>query len=149
MDGDSKSLSAVRKVWLVGGVAILLAALYSGGIIFSRWRDNQALKQEATAKKAEAERIEARHSVEALGGSEFGILSFYALPGSIRRGGTAQLCYGVSNATKARIEPDAGLAWPSYSRCLTVGPKKDTTYTLTAEDSQGNTKTATVLVTVR
>jgi hypothetical protein len=149
MDPDSTPVSPLLRVWLIGGAAILLAALYSGGIIFSRWRDNRALEQEVTAKKTEAERTEARRSVEALGGGQFGILSFYAMPGGIRRGGTAQLCYGVSNAKTVRIEPEAGSAWPSYSRCLTVTPEKDTTYTLTAEDSQGNTKTATVFVTVR
>jgi hypothetical protein len=136
-------------MWLIGGAVILLAAFYSGGIILSRWRDNRALKWEASAKQGREERSEAQRSVEALGGNEFGILSFYAMPGNILRGETAQLCYGVSNAKAAHIEPDAEPVWPSYSRCLPVAPKKDTTYTLTAEDSRGNKKTATVLVTVR
>jgi len=148
-NGESKSVSAVSKVWLYGGIAILLAALYSGGVIFSRWRDNQSLKREAAAKNTAAEQTEARRSVEALGGSQFGILTFYAMPGAIHRGETTQLCYGVSNAKKVNLAPDAGPVWPSYSRCITAAPKEDTTYTLTAEDSHGNIKTARVFIVVR
>jgi len=84
-----------------------------------------------------------------LGGNQFAILNFYASPGEIRRGETAQLCYGVSNAKTVRIEPQTSAVWPSYSRCVDVAPKKDTTYTLTAEDAAGHIKTATVTVKVR
>jgi hypothetical protein len=149
MDVEPNSSAVVRKVWLGGGIAILLAALYSGGVIFSRWHDTRTLKLEATAKTAMAQRTQAQRSVDALGGAQFGILSFYAMPGAIHRGETAQLCYGVSNAQKVSIVPDAGHVWPSYSRCVPVSPTEDTTYTLTAKDSKGTTKIARVFVVVR
>ena len=100
-------------------------------------------------KAKEKERAEAAQTYESLGGSRFGILSFYASPGLIHRGDSAQLCYGVSNAKTVRLEPQTNPVWPSQARCVDVSPKKDTTYTLTAEDGQGNTKTMTVTVTVR
>jgi len=87
--------------------------------------------------------------VETLGGNKFDILNFYASPGKIRRGESAQLCYGVSNAKTVRLDPPAGDVWPSYSRCFDVTPSKDTTYTLTADDGQGNTKTASLTIEVR
>jgi hypothetical protein len=146
---DSNPPSAVRKIWVFGGIAILIAILYSGGVIFSRWHDNKTLKREATAKTAITQRAEAQRAVDALGGSQFDILSFYAMPGAIHRGETTQLCYGVSNAKKVSIAPAAGPVWASYSRCVPVSPTDDTTYTLTAEDSKGNTKIARVFVVVR
>jgi len=48
-----------------------------------------------------------------------------------------------------RIDPPVESLRPSYSRCLNVSPRKTTTYTLTAVDAQGNTKTATAVVRVR
>ena len=71
-------------------------------------------------------------------------------PPLIRRGETAQLCYGVSNAKTVRIEPRPACGvWPSLARCVEVAPTKDTAYSLTAEDGKGNTKTATVEVKVK
>lgn len=100
-------------------------------------------------KKAEQKRAEDERSIETLGGNRFEIQSFYAMPGIIRRGGAAQLCYGVSNAKTVRLDPPAGEVWPSYSRCIEVSPKKDTTYTLTAEDAGGHTKTASLTLKVQ
>lgn len=90
-----------------------------------------------------------QRSVEMLGGNRFEILQFYAVPGVIRRGQTAQLCYGVSNAKTVRLEPPSGAVWPSFSRCVSVAPSKDTTFTLTAVDAAGHSKTASVVVHVR
>jgi hypothetical protein len=85
-----------------------------------------------------------------LGGNRFDILNFYASPPAIQRGDSVQLCYGVSNAKEVRLEPnpEAGV-WPSFSRCITVSPKKSTTYTLTAVDAAGNSKAATLEVKVQ
>lgn len=84
-----------------------------------------------------------------LGGNRFEILHFYAAPGTIVRGETAQLCYGVSNAKAARIEPPPGNVWPAVNRCLSISPAKTTEYTLTIEDASRQTKTAKVKVEVR
>ncbi len=119
--------------------------LFVGWIFFSRWQENTQIERRALDKK----RAEDRRAVEMLGGNRFEILQFYASPGIIRRGETAQLCYGVSNAKTVRLEPQTNEVWPSFSRCVDVAPSKDTIYTLTAEDAGGHSKTATLMVQVR
>jgi len=72
-----------------------------------------------------------------LGGNRFEILHFYASPGVIRRGQTAQLCYGVSGAKTVRLEPQPNAVWPSFSRCVDVSPSKDTSYTVDRRRCRG------------
>jgi hypothetical protein len=137
-----KFRTILRYTWFIH-VAVLLVI---GWIFFSRWDADRQIKQRALEKKRE----EDRRTVELLGGDRFEILQFYASPGFIRRGERAQVCYGVSNAKVVRIEPrPASGVWPSLSRCVEVAPTKDTTYTLTIEDSKGGTKTAMVEVKVK
>jgi hypothetical protein len=131
----------VRFFWILPAIGVL----YVGWTFWARWEDNRATQQRLKDKQ----RLEAQRGFELLGGNRFEILQFYALPGTIRRGETAQLCYGVSNATKVRLEPQSSAVWPSLSRCVDVAPQRDTTYTLTIEDAAGNTKTADVTVKVR
>ncbi len=100
-------------------------------------------------RELEKKNEEDRRTVEQLGGERFEILQFYASPPAIRRGEAARMCYGVSNAKTVRLDPPSGAVWPSFSRCVDVAPVKDTTYTLTAEDAAGHSKTASVLVRVR
>ncbi len=137
-----------RNFIIVSWLLVLgVALVYLGWVFFSRWQDNREIEERAAARQR-AKRADDQRTVEMLGGNRFDILAFYASPGVIRRGDTAQLCYGVSNAKSVRLEPQSDPVWPSYSRCVTVSPRKTTTYTLTAEDSEGHTKTATVLVQV-
>lgn len=146
---NQKLRSLLRNPLLYSSCMFLLAALYVGWIFFSRWQENRAMERRMEEKKAEQKRAEDERSIETLGGNRFEIQSFYAMPGIIRRGGAAQLCYGVSNAKTVRLDPPAGEVWPSYSRCIEVSPKKDTTYTLTAEDAGGHTKTASLTLKVQ
>src|SRR3989449_10682793 len=90
-----------------------------------------------------------RIALEQMGGKELAIQNFYASPGTIRRGETVQLCYGVANAKTVKLEPQSNSVWPSYSRCVDVTPTKSTTYTLTIADTAGNTKTQSLEVKVR
>ncbi len=132
----------LRYTWFLH-VAVLLVV---GWIFFSRWDENRRIEQRAIEKK----RAEDAQTFEMLGGNRFEILQFYVSPGIIKRGETAQLCYGVSNTKAVLLEPEpASGVWPSLNRCVEVAPTKDTTYTLTANDGNGNTKTATVEVKVR
>lgn len=126
-------------------VLLGLALLYVGWVFFSRWQENREIQRREAARK----RAEDQRTLEMLGAGRFEILSFYATPGIIARGETAELCYSVSNAKSVRLEPQSSPVWPSYSRCVTVSPQKTTTYTLAAEDSAGHTKTATLLLQVR
>ncbi|MGH9814994.1 MAG: hypothetical protein ACRD5F_00750 [Candidatus Acidiferrales bacterium] len=131
----------VNFSWLV----IALATIVVGGILYTRWDQNRRIEKEAMEKKREAD----RRDFEAMGGNRFEIRHFYASPGVIARGESAQLCYGVSNAKTVRIEPPAGTVWPSYNRCLYISPAKDTTFTLTIEDEGGQTRTASLTLQVR
>jgi len=142
---ERKPLSGVRNPLLYTSLLVVLSMVYAGWVLFSRRQEVREMEEKAKAEKlAEDQKI-----VESLGGNRFEILNFYASPPVIRRGETAQLCYGVSNAKTVRLEPQTNSVWPSYMRCVDVAPRKDTTYTLTAEDGQGNSKTAAVEVKVR
>lgn len=144
-DPNRKPYSGLRNPVLYTSLLVLLAAFYSGWVLFSRRQEVRELEDKAKAAKlAQDQKI-----VESLGGSSFDILNFYASPPVVQHGETAQLCYGVSNAKSVRLEPQPNKVWPSFMRCVEVVPQKDTAYTLTAEDGRGNTKTATVVVKVR
>jgi hypothetical protein len=130
--------------------AVLVVALL--GVVFvmlSRWQDNRNMERHAAQERAEKQLEQDRIAVEQLGGKEFSILDFYASPKVIRRGESAQLCYGVANAKSVKLEPQPHPVWPSVANCVDVSPTQTTTYTLTAEDAAGNSKLQTVDVTVR
>jgi len=132
----------LRKIFVIWIVVVVVVAGYVGWVFYSRWDDNSRIQAEAAAKK----RDEAQRAVDAMGGDRFEILMFYASPGMIHRGESSMLCYGVSNAKTVSIEPKSGAVWPSLSRCLTVSPEKTTTYTLTAQDAAGNSKTQSLQI---
>jgi hypothetical protein len=144
-DPNREPYAGFRNPLLYTSFLLAIAALYVGWVFFSRRQDRREFEEKAAAKKRE----EDRRAVEMMGGNRFEILTFYASPGAIHRGETAQVCYGVSNTKTVRLEPQSNPVWPSLARCVDVAPKKDTTYTLTIEDGKGNTKTATLTVQVR
>jgi len=139
-----KPFSGFRNPLLYTSALLIISILYVGWIFSGRRQAARELEQRAKEK----ERADATKTYEMLGGERFEILSFYAVPGLIHRGDSAQLCYGVSNAKSVRLEPQPNPVWPSAARCVGVSPTKDTTYTLTAEDGHGNTKTMTLTVQV-
>jgi hypothetical protein len=55
----------------------------------------------------------------------------------------------VNNATHVTIDPVSEPLRPAITHCLEVFPKKTTTYTLTASDDNGNTKSGALTVRVR
>jgi hypothetical protein len=146
---DVKPRKWYRYYLVVSSVVLISALIYVAWTFYSRWQGNREIQEKATAGQRAREQQEAARTVQTLGGSEFAIINFYAMPGTIRAGEEVQLCYGVSNAKSVRLDPPAGNVWPSVSRCLTISPRKTTTYTLTAEDAGGNLKTATVRIEVR
>lgn len=149
----SDSVPEQKSPWknpLVYSSAVLVIALL--GVIFvmlSRWQDNRAIERQAAQQYAEKQREQDSLAVEQLGGKEFSILDFYANPRVIRRGESAQLCYGVSNAKSVTLEPQKQPVWPSLAHCVDVSPTKTTTYTLTIENATGQAKSQTVDVNVR
>jgi len=132
------------KYLIFSSVVLLLAGLYVGWIFLSRWQANQALEEKAATQR----RAQDRQTFEMMGGDRFEILGFYADPGSIRPGETAELCYSVSNAKSVTLEPPSEPVWPAFGRCVHVSPHKTTTYTLTAGDAAGHTKSAAIQVEV-
>lgn len=137
-----------KKIWLYASPVLALVAIYAGWVMFSRWQENKDLEYKAAQQARAREKENAEKSVESLGGSEFKILGFYATPGTIRHGESAQLCYGVSNANTVALDPPVAEMWPSVSRCFDISPKKTTKYTLTATSKQGETQTLSLEITV-
>lgn len=150
-DVGPKGRSRLKNPLTYTSLAILVALVYVGWIFFLRWQGARDMAYQEKQREAQekAKRAEDdQKTVESLGGNQFEILAFYA-PGIIRRGDSGDLCYGVSNAKTVKIEPPVGGVWPSLSRCIPISPKTTTTYTLTADDGQGNTKTESLTVEVR
>jgi hypothetical protein len=146
---ESKPGRRVRKILRYTPIVILIAALYAVFVLWVRWSNDRAWEARAKAQAAAEHRAEDQRSLDNLGGTKFDILNFYATPGFAHRGDTVELCYGVANARSVKIEPDIHRAvWPSVSRCVEISPTKTTTYTLTADDGHGNTKTATLTMEV-
>ena len=141
-DADFSARSVVKYSWIV----VFIAALVVAGIFYSRWQENRDIEERA----AEQQREHAREVAQGLGGASFEILNFYAEPGAIHRGDSVELCYGVSNAKTVEIDPKppAGI-WPSLARCISVEPKKTTTYTLTATNAAGEKKTSSLTIEVQ
>jgi hypothetical protein len=137
--------SLFRNPFLYTSALIVLALLYVGFVFSSRSLENREIERRARERRRAVD----ERTVEYMGGKRLEIQNFYASPGTIRPGETAQLCYGVANAKTVKLEPQDNPVWPSYARCVDVSPRKDTTYTLTAEDAKGNVRTATLTLRVR
>jgi len=126
-------------------IFILIAALYAGWVIYSRWNDVREAKREAAAREVER----ARKDVELNGGSQLKITMLYVSAAEARKGQPVQICYGVVNAKNVAFDPPVENVWPSMNRCVDVSPKKSTTYTLTADDGAGHSDKAQVSVQVK
>ncbi|MGB7667033.1 MAG: hypothetical protein WBL66_07225 [Candidatus Acidiferrales bacterium] len=146
MADNSEQNFDFRTIFKFSWIVVLIAALVIAGIFYSRWQENRDIEERA----AEQQREHAREVAEGLGGNNFEIMNFYASPGAIRRGDSAELCYGVSNAKTVEVDPKLSEGtWPSPARCISIDPKKTTTYTLTAIDAKGQKKTATLTLEVQ
>ena len=144
-------MAVTKPVWknpfVYTGALIVALAIYMGWIVFSRWNENRAIERHARDVATEKQREQDKNTVEQMGGSELAIQSFYG-NSTIKRGQTAQLCYGVANAKKVTLEPQSSPVWPSYSHCVDVTPNKTTTYTLSASDTTGHLVSQTFTVKV-
>jgi hypothetical protein len=147
--GASAKPTTTRRIWRYFLPIFGLLVIYVGLVMLDRWQQNKHLEEQAAQKARAQERSQAESTVETLGGNKFDILGFYATPGEIRRGESVQICYGVSNAKSVSLDPPVAEVWPSASRCMNISPSKTTTYTLTAEDAQGNKKSLSLEIKVR
>ena len=146
---DPPSKSVFKSPSFYSKSVLAIAALIVVWIFFSRWWQNRSIEYRAKEERAAKQREQDRATLEQMGGKELAIQTFYATPGEIRRGETAQLCYGVANAKTVTLEPQSNPVWPSYARCVDVSPSKTTTYTLTISDAAGNTTSQSLAVKVR
>jgi hypothetical protein len=134
----------LRRAMPYLGILIVLGLIYDGFIFYSRWSRKQD-EREAQANQATEQE---RKTVEAYGGLDLKILTFYAAPEVIGRGTHTNLCYGVTGAKNVRMDPPVDAVWPALTRCVQVSPRKDTEYKLTAEDDAGHSITQSVTVKV-
>ncbi|MGA3293075.1 MAG: hypothetical protein ABSE45_03725 [Candidatus Acidiferrales bacterium] len=135
------------NLYVVASVTAFAVVLgYLGWVFWSRAQETRAIEERAAAQR----RAQDEQTVDAMGGNRFDILSFYATEGEIVRGGSSDLCYSTSNAKTVTISPTpAGPVRPAYERCVSVSPRKTTTYALVATDGAGHTKSATATVVVQ
>jgi hypothetical protein len=133
-----RTYALLRKLLPWTTVAVVITALYTGWVFYSRWRASQEYEQRQQAARAAS----AERERQMLSDTKLKVLNFSLTTSTIRRGQSASLCYGVANAKRVRIEPPVGDTWPSTSRCLEVSPRRDTTYKLTAEDDAGHAESA-------
>ena len=141
--------SFLRNPLVYTSALLVLGVLYAGGVLFFRWESNRDADRRAAEEDVREKAASAKRAYDSLGGSQFAILNFYATPSQIHPGEAMQLCYGVSNAKEVKLDPPVASVWPSVTRCVAASPRKETTYTLTAVDAQGNTKTAALTVKVK
>jgi len=76
------------------------------------------------------------------------ILHFYASAPEVAAGQTVTICYGVENAARVRLDPPVEPLKPLFNRCFAVSVSRTTTYTLTAEGSDGRTVSESFTVRV-
>jgi hypothetical protein len=140
--------SGLRAYITVSVMAFLLAGSYVAWVFYSRWQQDRSINAKAVATAAAKKQEDAERVYNLMGGDQFTILKFYADPNRIDPGATADLCYSVSNAKSVKLEPQTQPVWPAFIHCVQVSPARITTYTLTADDGNGHTKTASVEVQV-
>jgi len=143
-----KTKTAFKNPLLYSSLLIGIVILVVTWILFARWQENLSIERRSREEKSRKQLENDRIALEQLGGKELAIQSFYASPGAIHKGESVQLCYGVANAKTVKLEPQPNAVWPSYARCVSVSPAKNTTYTLTISDASGNTKTESLQVKV-
>jgi len=76
------------------------------------------------------------------------ITQFYITKPVLPRGDDALLCYGVENAVEVRLTPEVENIYPALVRCITISPKKTTTFTLMAADRTAQTTSQSITVRV-
>jgi hypothetical protein len=144
---QSPQKSIFKNPFVYSSLLLLIVAGYVGWIIFSRHQDTRAYEQRAADAQAKKQHEQDQATIEQLGGNELAIQMLYATP-RIRRGETAQVCYGVANAKSVTLEPETSKVWPSHNLCVDVKPAKTITYTLTATAADGKTVSQQVTVEV-
>lgn len=138
--------SFLSKILPFTTVGVIIAALYVGWTFYSRYQSNKEAMQ-----RIQAEREAARKRVvdQIYGSGEIRFTTFGADSGLLKPGEKTELCYGVVNAKNVKVDPPVGETKPSYHHCIEIAPKKTTTYTITADDGAGHSKSESLTIRVQ
>jgi hypothetical protein len=140
---DQQRSSVLSTLTRFGSVGIVIAASYVGYTFYSRHAADEQAARDLAARQDAAR----QHQAELIFGSgEIKITNFGVDKGTLTRGESADLCYGVVNATKVTLEPPIEATKPSSLHCLTITPRATTKYTLTASNERGQSLSVTVHV---
>jgi hypothetical protein len=135
----------LRKLLPFTTIGVIIALLYVAWVFYSRHESNVAAERAAAAKEQERR----QRTVNAIFGSgEILFSTFSADSGLLKRGDHTQLCYGVENAKTVKLDPPIAALKPTYRNCIEIAPKTTTTYTITADDGKGHTKSESLTVRV-
>jgi len=140
--------SALKSPPVYSSLLILVVAAYVSWVLYSRQIESRRYEQRIHDQQVQKQREGDQKAIEQLGGNELAIQMLYATP-EVRRGETAQVCFGVANAKAVTLEPQGNPVWPSHNLCVDVRPIKTTTYTLTATGADGKSVSQEVTVKVR
>jgi hypothetical protein len=137
----------LRQLQIPLAVASIIALVYLAYILVARHTANQRFVERQKAAGPTDE--QKSKFLGTYGGSAVKILQFYARDGEILDDQSTVICYGVVNAKSVRIDPPVADVYPALNRCVEAAPRRDTTYTLTAEGNDGKTATAALTLAVK
>lgn len=143
---EQKHTSLARRLLPFTTVGVIIAALYVAWTFYSR---NESNKQAMQRIQAEREAARKRVVDQIYGSGEIRFSTFGADSGFLKRGEATELCYGVVNAKNVKLDPPVEQITPSYHHCLEIAPTKTTTYTITADDGAGHSKSESLTIHVR
>ena len=125
---------------------MIIAALYVAWTFYSRNQANRAAMEAVQKKRAEENK---QYVSQVYGSGEVKFIAMSADSGVLAPGQTTQLCYGVVNAKAVKVDPPVEQLKPSAHHCFEIAPKKTTTYTITADDGAGHSKSESLTIQVR
>ena len=147
LEPPEKKRSGLAALLPFTTVATILVALYVAWIFYSRHESDRKAQEAIETQRQESEK---RKADLIFGSGEVKFTIFSADNGVVRRGETTRLCYGVVNATTVKIDPPVGEpVKPTNRHCVEITPKQTTTYTITASNDKGDTKTSSLTIQVK
>lgn len=145
-DSNPQSHSTLKSILPYTTVLTIIVALYVAWVMYSRHQATVDAERAAEQQKAESEK---RVNDQIFGSGEVKFTTFAAADAVVRPGQTTQLCYGVVNATAVKIDPPVEALKPSWRHCMEIAPRKTTTYTITASDAKGTSKSLSLTIRVK
>ncbi len=139
--------SRLRSILPFTSIAVIIAAVWLAWVFYSRYESSRQAARALAAKEQEK-----RKQVidEVYGSGEIRFQNFSADNGFLKRGQSTELCYGVVNATSIKVTPPVGEdVKPMYHHCIEIAPKRTTTYTMTAYNAKGESKSVSLTIQVR